>query len=169
MCYCLFYLFQMFVYKSIIINSCRNNFVDFFPDKPQFVYSAEHIQFGRFNFPINISVSVYCYPAFNSWNVSSKDYCCYNETNFGHITDSNVTVRSIDGVIQVKGLKMSLTKLMIKEEHFTTYTFWIKNEIGYSSFKVKLISSGKSPKNISYSLLKRFKGTKKTEPPTPEI
>ncbi|CAC5383214.1 unnamed protein product [Mytilus coruscus] len=110
-------------------------------DKPKFVYSTEHIQYGRFSFPINISVSVYCYPEFNSWNVSSEDYCCYNETNFGHVTDSNVTVRIFDAAIQMKVFKMSLTTLMIKEEHFTTYTFWIKNEIGYSSFKVKLISS----------------------------
>lgn len=121
----------------------RSNIQFYFSDKPRFISPTENIQFGRFGFSIDISVSVYCFPKCYNWSIYSTKLCCFNESNYVKMVDYNVTAIIFGEPIQMKGYKIMLTKLIIEEKHFTTYTFLITNEMGTANFSVKLNSSGK--------------------------
>lgn len=112
-------------------------------DKPRFVVTTENIQYGRIGAQINLSVSVYCYPEFSSLNIFTSDFCCFNKTEFQQDTDYNITVHSFGQPVQMQGYKVSLEGFTLTEKDFTTYNFWIQNEIGDETFSVKLLARGK--------------------------
>lgn len=43
----------------------------------------------------------------------------------------------------MQGYKVSLEGFTLTEKDFTTYNFWIQNEIGDETFSVKLLARGK--------------------------
>lgn len=88
---------------------------------------------------------VYCYPEFSSVNILTSDECCFNETKYQLVTDYNITVSLFEQTVRMKGYKVSLEGFTLTEKDFTTYSFWMQNEIGDGNFSVKLISRGSLP------------------------
>lgn len=117
-------------------------FLNYITAKPIFAASTENIQYERIGTEINLSVSVYCYPKFRSVNIQTSDFCCFNETEYQLVTDINITVSSFDQSVRMKGYNISLQGFTLTEKDFTTYNFWIQNEIGVATFDVKLVAKG---------------------------
>lgn len=106
--------------------------------KPIFVTATENIQYGRIRAKINLSVSAHCFPECKSVNIFTGDFCCFNETKYQQVTDYNHGNTSVE----MKGYTISLQGFTLTEKDFTTYTFWIQNEIGDETFSVKLMARG---------------------------
>lgn len=111
-------------------------------DKPRIVAATENIQYGLVGTQIDISVMVYCYPEFSSVNILTSDECCFNETKYQFVTEFNITVSSFKQTVLMKGYKILLAGFTLTEKDFTTYSFWIQNEIGDETISVKLMSRG---------------------------
>ncbi|CAG2249571.1 CD56 [Mytilus edulis] len=108
-------------------------------DKPRFVAVTENIQYGLVGTQIDISVRIYCYPELISSNILTSEFCCYNKTEYQLVSDYNITVSSFGQTVRMKGYKISLEGFTLTDKDFTTYIFWIQNEIGEATFSVKLM------------------------------
>ncbi|CAC5355920.1 unnamed protein product [Mytilus coruscus] len=56
------------------------------------------------------------------------------------LQDYKITVSTFGQTIRMKGYKISLQGFTLTEKDFTTYSFWIQNEIGEDTFSVKLLA-----------------------------
>ncbi|VDI24677.1 Hypothetical predicted protein [Mytilus galloprovincialis] len=102
--------------------------------------ATQNKQYGFVGTKIDISIMVYCYPEFSIVNILTSDFCCFNETEYQLVVDYNVTVSSFKQTVLMKGYKISLEGFTLTEKDFTTYSFWIQNEIGEETFSVKLMA-----------------------------
>lgn len=122
-------------------------------DRPRIVAATQNKQYGFVGTQIDICIMVYCYPEFSIVNILTSDFCCFNETEYQLVVDYNVTVSSFQQTVLMKGYKISLKGFTLTEKDFTTYSFWIKNEIGEETFSVKLMAKGKCFQGEGYLIM----------------